>query len=76
MVRNPTPNAITSRLSLAVRIAVEAGKLGLEYFSRIGSLTVTSKGHQDMVSEADRDLETYLRAEIGKAFPDDASLGE
>lgn len=76
MATKPSPGNIAPRLALAERIAVEAGKLGLEYFSRIGSLTVTSKGHQDMVSEADRDLETYLRAEIGKAFPDDAILGE
>ena len=70
------PEDISARLDLARRIAVEAGKLGLDYFSRIGSLTITSKGHQDMVSEADRDLETFLRAEITRAFPGDAILGE
>lgn len=67
---------IACRLMLARRIAEEAGALGLVYFSRLGQLTVTSKGHQDMVSEADRDLETFLRAEIGKVFPDDGILGE
>lgn len=68
--------AIAARLAHAQTIAVDAGQLGLTYFNRLGELTVTSKGHQDMVSEADRDVETYLRAEIGKAFPDDAILGE
>ena len=67
---------IASRLALAKRIALEAGMLGLEYFGRLGELTVTSKGHQDMVSEADRDVETFLRAEIAKSFPDDGILGE
>lgn len=67
---------IASRLALATRIAEEAGTLGLTYFGRLSELTVTSKGHQDMVSEADRDLETFLRAEIGKAFPGDGILGE
>ena len=70
------PSNIANRLALAERIAVEAGRLGLTYFARLSELTVTSKGHQDMVSEADRDLETFLRAGIGKAFPDDAILGE
>ena len=69
-------DAVLNRLNLARRIAVEAGKLGLTYFKRLEELTITSKGHQDMVSEADRDLETFLRAEIAKAFPDDAILGE
>jgi myo-inositol-1(or 4)-monophosphatase len=67
---------IASRLALAKRIAEAAGTLGLTYFGRLGELTVTSKGHQDMVSEADRDLETFLRAEIGKSFPHDGILGE
>ena len=73
---SPKDDAIVARRALAERIAVEAGKLGLSYFSRLGELTVVSKGHQDMVSEADRDLETYLRGEIAVAFPDDGILGE
>jgi myo-inositol-1(or 4)-monophosphatase len=68
--------SIPARLAVAIRIAAEAGQLGLSYFRRLGTLTVVSKGHQDMVSEADRDLETFLRAEIAKAFPEDAVLGE
>jgi myo-inositol-1(or 4)-monophosphatase len=67
---------VAQRLDLARKIAVDAGTLGLGYFERLGQLTVVSKGHQDMVSEADRDLETFLRAEISKAFPADGILGE
>jgi myo-inositol-1(or 4)-monophosphatase len=67
---------ISARLGFAALVAVDAGKLGLSYFGRLSELTVTSKGHQDMVSEADRDVETFLRAEISKAFPDDGILGE
>lgn len=73
---SPKDDAVVARRTLAERIAIEAGKLGLSYFSRLGELTVVSKGHQDMVSEADRDLETYLRGEIAAAFPDDGILGE
>ncbi len=67
---------VSRRLELANRIAIEAGALGLTYFKRVSELTVVSKGHQDMVSEADRDVETFLRVEIMKAFPDDSILGE
>ena len=67
---------VNARLDLARKIAAEGGRLGLTYFSRLGELTVTSKGHQDMVSEADRDVETFLRQEIARAFPDDGILGE
>jgi myo-inositol-1(or 4)-monophosphatase len=73
---NHADSQITSRLTLAKRIALEAGALGLRYFGRLGELTVTSKGHQDMVSEADRDVETFLRGEIAKSFPEDGILGE
>lgn len=65
-----------ARLDFAVSLARKAGDLGLEYFRRLETLTVTSKGHQDMVSEADRDVETIIRDELAKAFPDDGVLGE
>jgi myo-inositol-1(or 4)-monophosphatase len=67
---------VAARFALAKRLASEAGALGLSYFVRLGELTVTSKGHQDMVSEADRDVETFLRVEIAKSFPQDGILGE
>lgn len=73
---NHADSQIAFRLELARRIAEEAGALGLRYFNRFGELTVTSKGHQDMVSEADRDLETFLRGEIAASFPEDGILGE
>ena len=56
MATKPSPGNIAPRLALAERIAVEAGKLGLEYFSRIGSLTVTSKGHRVTVQVVRREL--------------------
>lgn len=64
------------RLSLALELARAAGREGLGYFGRLGSLTIESKGHQDMVSEADRNVEVFIRARIVEAFPDDGIVGE
>ena len=69
-------NDITNRYSAAKAIARDAGTLGLKYFNSFGTLTITSKSHQDFVSEADQNVETLVRAAIAKAFPDDAIVGE
>ena len=37
---------------------------------------VEQKGHQDYVSEADRNIEVMIRDKIFEAFPDDVVLGE
>ncbi|MEM5584169.1 MULTISPECIES: inositol monophosphatase family protein [unclassified Roseibium] len=64
------------RLDFAVALAAKAGELGLDYFRKLDTLTVTQKGHQDLVSEADRNVETLIRDELAKAYPDDGILGE
>ena len=48
------------RCQLAERLAREAGALGLGYFSDLETLEVDRKGHQDLVSEADRALESII----------------
>lgn len=35
-----------------------------------------SKGHQDMVSEADRNVELFIREAIASSYPDDGVVGE
>ena len=67
---------ITKRYAAAQSIAREAGALGLRYFNSFDTLTIESKSHQDFVSEADKNVETLVRAAITKAFPDDAIVGE
>ncbi len=64
------------RCQLAEGLAREAGALGLGYFSDLETLQVDRKGHQDLVSEADRALEQHIRSGIEAAFPQDAILGE
>lgn len=66
----------SDRLNFARDVAERAGKLGLEFAKKLDSLTIESKGHQDMVSEADREVELFVRAEIATAYPDDGIIGE
>ncbi|MBO0346158.1 inositol monophosphatase family protein [Roseibium sp. CAU 1637] len=66
----------SERLDFAKTLAIKAGDLGLTYFRRLDELTISAKGHQDLVSEADRDVETLVRDEIAKAYPTDGILGE
>jgi myo-inositol-1(or 4)-monophosphatase len=66
----------SKRLNFARDLAQRAGKLGMEFFKKLDSLTIESKGHQDMVSEADREVELFVRAEIAKAYPQDGIIGE
>jgi len=67
---------ISERLAFAESLAIRAGELGLEYFRKLDTLTITQKGHQDLVSEADRNVETLIRQELAKSYPDDGILGE
>jgi myo-inositol-1(or 4)-monophosphatase len=73
---NKMSDAITIRYKAAQTIARDAGALGLKYFNSFDTLTIESKSHQDFVSEADKNVETLVRAAISAAFPDDAIVGE
>ena len=66
----------SDRLQFACDTARSAGALALKYFADLGSLTVRSKGVQDMATEADVNTETLIRDAISEAYPDDAFLGE
>jgi len=64
------------RLRFAIDLARTAGELGMGFFREIEKLTIESKGHQDLVSNADRDVEMFVRAAIADAFPHDGIVGE
>lgn len=66
----------TSRLDFAIALSKAAGARALKAFGSIDSLTIESKGHQDLVSNADKETEAFVRAEITKAYPDDGIVGE
>lgn len=66
----------SDRADFALAVAREAGALALSYFTDRDGLVVDQKGAQDWVSEADREVETFIRQRIGTAFPDDGIFGE
>ena len=67
---------LTSRYDLCHALIQEAGALAQGYFRNLSSLTIKSKGLQDMVSEADLNTELLIKGRIAAAFPADAFLGE
>ncbi|MEM0937418.1 MAG: inositol monophosphatase family protein [Pseudomonadota bacterium] len=56
--------------------AQEAGAFALSRFRDLDGLTIESKGHQDLVSDADRMTEERVRAAIAQHFPEDGIVGE
>ncbi len=67
---------LSERCAAAQRIADEAGELALGFFRRPDSLRIDRKGHQDFVSQADREVERLVRTRLAEAFPDDGIAGE
>jgi myo-inositol-1(or 4)-monophosphatase len=67
---------LETRYIAARAIAQEVGEMALDYFRSWADLTVEIKGHQDFVSEADRNVELAVRAKLASAFPDDGIVGE
>ena len=65
-----------TRLDSAKEIATEAGALGAEYFRDISKLDIKAKGTQDLVSNADLEVELLVRDRILAAFPEDGIVGE
>lgn len=71
---NATPDA--ERLDTAKKIARDAGVMALDFFKDISALDIKAKGAQDVVSNADLEVETFVRNEIKALFPEDGIVGE
>jgi myo-inositol-1(or 4)-monophosphatase len=67
---------LDERMKVAVEAIREGGKAALDFFRRRDDLTIEAKGVQDLVSQADREVETIIRQRIARSFPDDMVLGE
>ncbi|WP_105383529.1 inositol monophosphatase family protein [Neorhizobium alkalisoli] len=68
---------IDARFALAKAIAREAGAMALEYFNRRDTLVIeTKRDLQDVVSIADRNVESFIRQRVAEAFEADGFLGE
>lgn len=62
--------------SIVEHIARGAGELALTHFRSLASLPVEKKGHLDLVTRADKEVEEFLVANLRKFFPDDGIFGE
>ncbi len=67
---------LEARLRLAQAAAAAGGALARGYFERRAELAVETKGPHDLVSVADRAVETAIREAIAAEFPDDPLVGE
>lgn len=67
---------LEQRLAAACDMARAAGRFAAAKFADLGSLTVHSKGVQDMATEADLETEALLRSALVERYPQDAFLGE
>ncbi|MDA5095558.1 inositol monophosphatase [Aliiroseovarius sp. KMU-50] len=59
-----------------INICQAAGQLAEQYFREQDRLVIDQKGHQDFVSQADRNVELLIREKLQETFPDDAIVGE
>ena len=57
-------------------IAREAGQIALAHFQSLATLPIERKGHLDLVTDADREVEGFLIRSLNSAFPDDGIFGE
>ena len=70
----PDSAELKALLDFGVTLARHAGEITHRYFK--GSFVTERKADNSFVTAADREAEKYLRAQIEKAFPEDAILGE
>jgi myo-inositol-1(or 4)-monophosphatase len=67
---------VQERYDAGRAMVLAAGALAASYFARLDDLRVTAKGVQDVVTQADVEVERLLARSIAERFPDDAFLGE
>lgn len=67
---------LTTRYWTACAVARSAGQLARHHFQNLESLTVESKGVQNPVSIADREVEHLIISQLSRCFPSDQFLAE
>lgn len=68
--------ALTDRYEFALTLIKDAGDLAHGYFKRRSTLSIKSKGLQDMASQADLNTELLIKSRLAASWPQDAFLGE
>lgn len=69
-------NTLEEILSAGINIAHQAGKIASDWAHQRQDLTIERKGHQDWVSQADREVESYIFAELKRIYPQHCLYGE
>jgi myo-inositol-1(or 4)-monophosphatase len=67
---------IRTRLDFAKKLTKKAGEKAIVFFESIGDLIVQQKGAQDLVSNADLEVEVFIRKRIAESYPNDGIVGE
>lgn len=57
-------------------LAEEAGEIALRHFKELSPNAVETKGHLDLVTAADREVEHFLTERLHALYPDDGIFGE
>lgn len=70
------PTTLKRRIAVAEQSARLAGKALLRHYHARDRLVIDQKGVNDFVSNADREAEDIIAAELRPAFPEDGFLGE
>lgn len=69
-------DGLDARYAVAHEVIAEAADIALAHSRDVASLDIEAKGPQDLVSQADRQVEAHIRRRLTEAFPDDAFVGE
>ena len=68
--------AESGMVAIVEQIARDAGRVALAHFQSLSDIPVEQKGHLDLVTRADRDVEEFLIESLRRAFPSDGVFGE
>lgn len=71
-----TPTVSPDCAQIVENIACSAGELALSHFRQLSSLPVEAKGHLDLVTAADQEVEAFVTRALIEAFPEDGIFGE
>ncbi len=71
-----TTDGLGERFAFGASLIEEAAEVALGFSRRLDTLTVEHKGIQDVVSEADVEVERLIRGRLAERFPQDAFFGE
>ena len=70
------PDDIERRATFGRQLAREAGEIAKRYFRNPETLGVREKGHRDLVTQADLEVDRLIITRLGETFPADGVLTE